>query len=232
MRYTNLRTHSLTHSLTSTRRVCVCVCVCVCARERTSTRRATLASSSAASPYSVLYAPLTSRPVATCRPNTDSIASVISPTVARARAAAIDSSSRLPSPVLQHSAISARHRCSYNTNRDVTLCPRLLCCGNVTSARWRVTLCDPMWHVSSRSCVATLRTAIHLLLTYLPLQLQYKPRRQTPSPAPVLPPGESLSVHASVDTCHHIDWQLQQVAIARLTTPGDLRQKPLQLHTQ
>ena len=24
-----------------------------------------------------------------------------------------------------------------------------------------------MWHVSSRSCVATLRTAIHLLLTYL-----------------------------------------------------------------
>ena len=26
-----------------------------------------------------------------------------------------------------------------------------------------------MWHVSSRSSVATLRTAIHLLLTYLPL---------------------------------------------------------------
>jgi len=65
-----------------------------------------------------------------------------------------------------------------------------------------------------------------------PLQLQYKPRRHTLPPAPVLPPGESLSVHASVDTCHHIDWQLQQVAIARLTTPGDLRQKPLQLHTQ
>ena len=32
---------------------------------------------------------------------------------------------------------------------------------------WQVTLCDPMWHVSSRSSVATLRTAIHLLLTYL-----------------------------------------------------------------
>jgi len=28
--------------------------------------------------------------------------------------------------------------------------------------------CDPMWQVSSRSSVATLRTAIHLLLTYLP----------------------------------------------------------------
>jgi len=28
-------------------------------------------------------------------------------------------------------------------------------------------LCDPMWDVSSRSGVATLRTAIHLLLTYL-----------------------------------------------------------------
>jgi len=37
--------------------------------------------------------------------------------------------------------------------------------GNVTSAGWQVTLCDPMWHVSSRSGVATLRTAIHLLLT-------------------------------------------------------------------
>ena len=36
--------------------------------------------------------------------------------------------------------------------------------GNVTSAGWQVTLCDPMWHVSSRSGVATLRTAIHLLL--------------------------------------------------------------------
>ena len=40
--------------------------------------------------------------------------------------------------------------------------------GNVTSAGWQVTLCDPMWHVRSRSGVATLRTAIHLLLTYLP----------------------------------------------------------------
>ena len=37
--------------------------------------------------------------------------------------------------------------------------------GNVTSAGWQVTLCDPMWHVSSRSGVATLRTAIHMLLT-------------------------------------------------------------------
>ena len=38
---------------------------------------------------------------------------------------------------------------------------------NVTSAGWQVTLCDPIWHVSSRSGVATVRTAIHLLLTYL-----------------------------------------------------------------
>jgi len=37
--------------------------------------------------------------------------------------------------------------------------------GNVTSAEWQVTLCDPVWHVSSRSGVATVRTAIHLLLT-------------------------------------------------------------------
>jgi len=39
--------------------------------------------------------------------------------------------------------------------------------GNVTSAGWQVTLSDPMWQVSSHSGVATLRTAIHLLLTYL-----------------------------------------------------------------
>ena len=43
--------------------------------------------------------------------------------------------------------------------------------GNVTSAGWQATLCGPMWHVSSRSGVATLRTAIHLLLAYL---LTYK----------------------------------------------------------
>ena len=39
--------------------------------------------------------------------------------------------------------------------------------GNVTSVGWQATLCDPKWHVSSRSGVATLRNAIHLLLTYL-----------------------------------------------------------------
>ena len=35
--------------------------------------------------------------------------------------------------------------------------------GNVTSAGWQVTLCDPMWHVSSRSGVATLQTAMLLI---------------------------------------------------------------------
>ena len=40
--------------------------------------------------------------------------------------------------------------------------------GTSTSAGWQVTLCDPMWHVSSRSSIPTLRTAIHLLLSYLP----------------------------------------------------------------
>ena len=37
----------------------------------------------------------------------------------------------------------------------------------VRAGMLQVTLCDLMWHVSSRSGVATLRTAIHLLLTYL-----------------------------------------------------------------
>ena len=36
--------------------------------------------------------------------------------------------------------------------------------GNVSSAGWQVTLCDPMWHASFRSGVANLRTAVLLLL--------------------------------------------------------------------
>ena len=52
--------------------------------------------------------------------------------------------------------------------------------GNVTSAGWQVTPCDPMWHVSSRSGVATLRTAIHLLLTYLLLRFTFFRKRLFP----------------------------------------------------
>ena len=44
----------------------------------------------------------------------------------------------------------------------------------VTSAGWQVTLCDPMRHVSSRSGVATLRTVIHLLLTYITLHERFE----------------------------------------------------------
>ena len=39
--------------------------------------------------------------------------------------------------------------------------------GNVTSAGWQVTLCDPIWRASSRSGAVTFRTTIHSLLTYL-----------------------------------------------------------------
>ena len=36
--------------------------------------------------------------------------------------------------------------------------------GNVTSAKWQVTLCDPIWHVSSRSgAVLVAQTAIRFL---------------------------------------------------------------------
>jgi len=57
--------------------------------------------------------------------------------------------------------------------------PTLAKGGNVISARWQVTLCDPMWHVSSRSGVATLRIAVQLLLTYL---LTYWPNITVYSP--------------------------------------------------
>jgi len=39
--------------------------------------------------------------------------------------------------------------------------------GNVTSAGWQVTLCDPIWHVSSRSGEALWRTAISGYFTLL-----------------------------------------------------------------
>ena len=36
--------------------------------------------------------------------------------------------------------------------------------GNITSAGWQVTLCDPIWHVSSRSgAVLVAQTAIRFL---------------------------------------------------------------------
>ena len=68
---------------------------------------------------------------------------------------------RLTSPLGQLSLASLRGRLILSTSFG---CDKG---GNVTSAGWQVTLCDPMWHVSSRSGVATLRTAIHLLLTSL-----------------------------------------------------------------
>ena len=43
--------------------------------------------------------------------------------------------------------------------------------GNVTSAVWQVTLCDPIWHVSSRSGAALVaQTAIRFLTTSRPAQ--------------------------------------------------------------
>ena len=75
--------------------------------------------------------------------------------------------------------------------------------GNVTSAGWPVTLCDPIWHVSSRSGVATLRTAIHLLLTYL-LAMVLCLRLSVPS-----------QVGCSVETATRIDpvfaWRLSSI---------------------
>jgi len=46
----------------------------------------------------------------------------------------------------------------YNTTASVL--------GDVTSAGWQVTLCDPIWHVSSRSGEGCLQTAIHLTFTF------------------------------------------------------------------
>jgi len=48
-------------------------------------------------------------------------------------------------------------------------------CGNVTSVEWQVTLCDPIWHVSSRSGEAVLLTKGEPLYSvYLLTLLTYK----------------------------------------------------------
>ena len=72
--------------------------------------------------------------------------------------------------------------------------------GNIISVGRQVTLCDPMWHVSSRSGVATLRTSIHLLLTYLltafRTRRQAMPRNQPPAPVwPTVYVYQQVSFH-------------------------------------
>jgi len=47
--------------------------------------------------------------------------------------------------------------------------------GDVTSAGWQVTLCDPIWNVSSRSCEAVCELLYFLPLTFYSLQLKGMP---------------------------------------------------------
>jgi len=57
-------------------------------------------------------------------------------------------------------------------------------CWNVTSAGWQVTLCDPIWHVSSSSRVATSVSELLYpcyLLTYLLTNSQAAPEKQVVS---------------------------------------------------
>ena len=55
---------------------------------------------------------------------------------------------------------------------------------NVTSAGWQVTLCDPIWHLSSRSFVAALQTVISMLLC-LHYLLSYTHRHTHPFNGPL-----------------------------------------------
>jgi len=48
--------------------------------------------------------------------------------------------------------------------------------GMCTCAGWQVTLCDPMWHVSSRSGVATLQLGNHTLVTYMQIHVVLQQR--------------------------------------------------------
>ena len=55
----------------------------------------------------------------------------------------------------------------------------LLVCGNVTSAGWQVILCDPIWHVSSRSGVVLVAQTAIRFLTYLQHITQRRPVQVT-----------------------------------------------------
>ena len=52
--------------------------------------------------------------------------------------------------------------------------------GNVTSARQQVTLCDPVWHVSSRSGEVSSRTAIFVYFTLLLPHSRFQQLRARP----------------------------------------------------
>ena len=57
-----------------------------------------------------------------------------------------------------------------STKANCAYC-RLIEGGNITSAGWQVILCDPIWHVSSRSGEASceLLYSVYLYLYLLPL---------------------------------------------------------------
>ena len=62
------------------------------------------------------------------------------------------------------------HTLQYTNTSEYYYIGYQLCCrcsngGNVTSAGWQVTLCDPIWHVSSHSSEACCKLR-HCLLTY------------------------------------------------------------------
>ena len=96
--------------------------------------------------------------------------------------------------------------------------------GNVTSAGWQVTLCDPMWHVSSRSGVATLRTAIHLLLTYFSASTLLVGRHSSST----LRPTPACSSHEARLTTDKHDADADRGAVPR--RPRSHRSRPSHLY--
>jgi len=75
------------------------------------------------------------------------------------------------------------------------------------------TLCDPMWHVSSRNGVATLQTAIHLLLTYL----------LTERRVPELIPPPVLGSQPAGDVSHKPDGRMPLLSARPAITPATLK---------
>jgi len=91
---------------------------------------------------------------------------------------------------LQGRLIEYQLRLGVRAGMSPLLVGRTMLCHTVLPASWQVTLCDPMWHVSSGSGVATLRTAIHLLLAYFLVTITttpaYRPLLQDNLCKPVL----------------------------------------------
>ena len=97
--------------------------------------------------------------------------------------------------------------------------------GNVTSARWQVILCDPIWNVSSRSGEASRELLYSVYFTYFTLQpglILQSPQHldavvpSSPNPGPTTQPQPAIDHYDAVSTFH--DNNIRETRFSMLCT--------------